>query len=83
MPYQDVEDCAAAVARAEVAAERIRAAVERSRALCSCETWQGGSADRWFGGYWALTQSILQVLDRVPTEGADCLTRVRATVGTR
>ena len=81
MPYTDIEDCAAAVARAEAAAGRIRAAVDRSRQLCSCETWQGPPADRWFAGYWDLSASILRVLDRVPAEGAACLARVRAGGG--
>jgi hypothetical protein len=81
MPYQDVEDCTAAVARAEAAAERIRAAVDRSRRLCSCETWQGPPADRWCAAYWELSESILRVLDRVPGEGAACLAQVRASAG--
>jgi hypothetical protein len=80
MPYQDIEDCAAAVARAQAAADRIRDAVDRTMRLCTAETWQGRPADEWYGSYRELLRPVLEVLDGVPDMGGACLARVRAAM---
>ncbi len=77
---QAVSDAQGDMANVQQAAQAIQAAIKNVQPLLDPDTWQGGEATAWIGGWQGFYQGVLSCLASLPAAEAQAVSQVRTSM---